>query len=103
MGIFDTFSKGPSLEDIQAYLDKGAVVLDVRTIEEFEEGHAKGSKNIVLDTIPDYIDEIKAFDAPIVAVCRSGNRSGSATSFLKNHGLDVINGGPWNVVAPLVE
>ncbi|MDA8596576.1 MAG: rhodanese-like domain-containing protein [Flavobacteriaceae bacterium] len=103
MGIFDMFSSGPSASDIQAYLDKGAVVVDVRTPGEYAEGHVKGSKNIVLDTIADNLETIKGFNAPIITVCRSGARSGSAQSFLANQGIDVINGGPWNNVAPHVK
>ena len=103
MGIFDAFTKGSSADSIQEYLDKGAVVIDVRTIEEYEEGHVKGSKNIVLDTLPDHVETIKSLDKPVITVCRSGARSGTAESFLANQGIDVINGGPWNHVAPLVK
>ncbi|MGB0837877.1 MAG: rhodanese-like domain-containing protein [Flavobacteriaceae bacterium] len=103
MGLFDMFSSGPSQEDIQAYLDKGAVVIDVRSQAEYAGGHVKGSKNIVLDTIPNNVDKIKKMNAPIITVCRSGARSGSAQSFLAKQGVDVINGGPWNNVAPLVK
>ena len=39
----------------------------------------------------------------IIAVCRSGARSGQATSFLKQQGIDVINGGPWQNVAKFVK
>jgi rhodanese-related sulfurtransferase len=102
MGFFDIFSSGPTQEDIKAYLDKGAVVIDVRTPGEFESGSVKGAKNIVLDTIPNNVDKIKAMNAPIITVCRSGARSGSAQAFLAKQGIDVINGGPWNNVAPLV-
>ena len=35
---------------------------------------------------------------PVIAVCKSGGRSGQATQFLLNNGLDVINGGPWQNV-----
>ncbi|TYQ00140.1 rhodanese-like domain-containing protein [Tenacibaculum adriaticum] len=85
--------------EIKEYLEKGAVVLDVRTVEEYNEGHCKGSTLITLGTVPVRVDEIKAWNKPVIAVCRSGARSGQATQFLKNHGLDVVNGGPWQNVA----
>ncbi len=98
MGLFGIFSQKESTDKIQEYLKNGAVVLDVRTIAEWNDGHSEGAKHIVLNTIPDHIDEIKAWDKPIVAVCKSGGRSQSATDFLNQQGLDVINGGPWQNV-----
>ena len=91
------FSK-PKFGDVQAYLKKGAIVLDVRTVAEYEEGHVKGSKHIVLDVLPNHVEELKALDKPIITCCRSGARSGSAEEFLSNQGIDVINGGPWGNV-----
>lgn len=84
--------------EIKEYLEKGAVVLDVRTLPEWNEGHSDGAKHIVLDTIPQNVEEIKGWGKPVIAVCRSGARSGQATDFLANQGVDVINGGPWQNV-----
>ena len=85
--------------EIKEYLKKGAIVLDVRTKQEWDEGHVAGSKHIVLTIIPLEIEQIKSWNKPVIAVCRSGARSGQATQFLAQHGVDVINGGPWqNVV-----
>ncbi len=85
-------------EEIKNYLKKGAVILDVRTVEEWNEGHSEGAKLITLATIPSRVDEIKAWKKPIIAVCRSGGRSEQACQFLSNHGIDVINGGSWQNV-----
>ena len=52
MGLFGIFSQKDSVEKIKEYLDKGAVVLDVRTQEEWDEGHIDGATHIVLNTIP---------------------------------------------------
>lgn len=98
MGLFDLFRKKDMSAEIKEYLEKGAVILDVRTVEEWNAGHSKEAKNIVLATIPVRVDEIKAWKKPIIAVCRSGGRSGQATQFLQKQGLDVINGGPWQNV-----
>ncbi len=86
-------------QEIKTYLEKGAVILDVRTLMEWNEGHIEGSEHIVLNTIPENLDRIKSFQKPIIAVCKSGGRSGAAQEFLANNGLDVINGGPWQNVA----
>ncbi|PKP13042.1 MAG: sulfurtransferase [Bacteroidetes bacterium HGW-Bacteroidetes-3] len=102
MGFFGLFGDGKEVSSIEEYLKEGAVIIDVRTVEEFKEGHVKGSKNIVLNTIPGKVKEIKAMNKKVIAVCRSGARSGQATSFLKQQGIDVINGGPWQNVDKFV-
>jgi phage shock protein E len=104
MSLFNWFSpSGNSSEKIEAFLKKEALVLDVRTPMEFDEGHVEGSLNIPLQVIEGRLQEIKDLNKPIIAVCRSGARSGNATIFLKRQGLDVINGGPWQNVAAVVK
>ncbi len=103
MGLFGMYSQKDSVEKIQEYLNNGAIVLDVRTQGEWNEGHIEGSKHIVLNTIPDFLEEIKSYNKSIIAVCKSGGRSQSATDFLLHHGLDVINGGPWQNVDQLID
>lgn len=79
-------------------LSQGAVVVDVRTAEEFSEGHVSGSVNIPLDQLQAKIQELKKNDK-IVVCCRSGNRSGQAMHFLQAQGFTaVINGGSWQNV-----
>ncbi|MFQ3182763.1 MAG: phage shock protein E [Polaribacter sp.] len=89
--------------EIKEYLDKEAIVLDVRTLEEWNEGHVEGAKHIVLTVVPSEIEQIKSWGKPIIAVCRSGGRSGQAAQFLTQNGVDVINGGPWQNVAKELE
>ena len=90
-------------EEIKKYLEKGAVVLDVRTEQEWDEGHTEGAEHIVLTLIPSEIDKIKSWNKSVIAVCRSGGRSGQATDFLKSNGIDIINGGPWQNVDQYVD
>jgi len=98
MGLFDMFKRKDMSAEIKEYLEKGAVILDVRTKQEWDEGHTKGAKNVVLTVVPLEIEKIKAWNKPVIAVCRSGARSGQATQFLEKNGVDVINGGPWQNV-----
>jgi phage shock protein E len=84
--------------EIKEYLEKEAVIVDVRTLEEWNEGHIESSKHLVLTSIPFEIAQIKSWSKPIIAVCRSGARSGEAAQFLAQNGVDVINGGPWQNV-----
>ena len=101
MGFFDLFRNNNISKEIKAYLEKGAVVIDVRTIEEWNAGHVKGSTHIVMHLIPLKIAEIKALEKPIITVCRSGARSGQVARLLSKEGIDALNGGPWQEVAKL--
>ncbi|RCS26319.1 rhodanese-like domain-containing protein [Polaribacter sp. WD7] len=98
MGLFGIFSEKDKSGEIKKYLEKGAVVLDVRTQEEWDEGHVEGAEHIVLNEIPTEVEKVKSWKKPVIAVCRSGARSGQATQFLSQNGIDVINGGPWQNV-----
>tara|TARA_R110002072_G_scaffold143704_4_gene289732 strand:- start:1968 stop:2225 length:258 start_codon:yes stop_codon:yes gene_type:complete len=70
-------------------------IIDVRSLGEFAGGNVAGSLNIPLQEIPKRVEEIKSMEQPIVLCCASGNRSGQAANFLKNHGVDCENGGSW--------
>lgn len=64
----------------------GAKLYDVRTADEYKDGHFKGATNWSLQDmqagkLPDV-----AKDTKIYVYCRSGNRSGQATTILKNAG-----------------
>ncbi|MBS9773760.1 MAG: rhodanese-like domain-containing protein [Tenacibaculum sp.] len=85
-------------EKIKEYLEKGAVILDVRNADEWNNGHSKGAKLITLSTVSARVDEIKSWKKPVIAVCASGGRSGQATKFLESQEIDVINGGAWQNV-----
>lgn len=103
MGLFDMFKRKDMGAEINEYLEKGAIVLDVRTVAEWNEGHTASAKNIALNLIPLELEQIKSWKKPIIAVCRSGARSGQATQFLSKHGIDVINGGPWQNVDQFIK
>jgi phage shock protein E len=70
-------------------------ILDVRTPEEFRGGNVLGSINIPLHEIQQHINKIKSLPQPIILCCASGGRSGQATAYLKNLGVNCQNGGGW--------
>jgi len=84
--------------DIEGYLSRDAVIVDVRSAGEFRSGHVPGSKNIPLNQIGQKTEAIKKWNKPVIACCRSGNRSGMAARRLQKAGIDVINGGSWQNV-----
>ena len=71
------------------------MIIDVRTRGEFAAGHIDGSKNIPIQEILDHVDEIKAIQEAIIFCCASGQRSGMATQYFKEQGVDCSNGGGW--------
>lgn len=97
--MFDFLKKlfGPKA-DFKALVQKGAIIVDVRTPEEYRDGHIDGSLNIPVQVIQGKIADLKKKGKPIIAVCRSGARSGMAAGILKNAGIEAYNGGPWNVL-----
>jgi phage shock protein E len=76
------------------------VILDVRTPEEFSEGHIDGA--VMLDFYrDDFADELAKLDpdVPYVLYCRSGNRSGQALAMMDALGfteVDDVEGGVIN-------
>lgn len=71
-----------------------ATIVDVRTPEEYAGEHYPNAINIPYDQVAERIDAFKGLAKPIIAYCRSGNRSGIAVSILKQAGIsEVENGG----------
>ena len=101
MGLFSALFGGSSAKQNQIIdmINKGGIIIDVRTPQEFKGGHVKGSKNIPLNTINGKIKDLKKLNKPLVLCCASGMRSGQATAILKREGLEVINGGSWRSLA----
>lgn len=82
-----------NFEDI---IKKGALIIDVRTKEEFNEGHIQGSLNIPLDQISEATSWLQK-EVPLILVCASGARSKAAQGFLEQKGYkEVYNGGAWD-------
>jgi rhodanese-related sulfurtransferase len=73
----------------------GALIIDVRSPEEFKQGHLKNSTNIPLNMMAQKIPDIKKKGKAIITVCRSGARSGVAKNLLAKQGIEVYNGGGW--------
>jgi rhodanese-related sulfurtransferase len=79
----------------QIIKEKKGTIVDVRTTTEFMGGNVEGSINIPLQEIQQRMDELKNLKEPLVLCCASGNRSGQATQFLTQQGIECCNGGSW--------
>ncbi|MGH3480974.1 MAG: rhodanese-like domain-containing protein [Nocardioidaceae bacterium] len=65
-------------------------ILDVREAVEWAAGHIRGAVHIPMRQIPVRLDEV-ARDRPVVAVCRSGHRSGHVVEYLRGVGIAAEN------------
>jgi rhodanese-related sulfurtransferase len=79
----------------QIIKEKQGTIVDVRTPSEFMGGNVAGSINIPLQEIQQRMDELKNLNQPLVLCCASGNRSGQATHYLSQQGIECCNGGSW--------
>lgn len=83
-----------------------AVVLDVRTADEFASGHIADATFMPLHVVPLRLSELDR-SASYVVVCESGARSAQATSYLLQQGYDArsMTGGmaAWRASARSVE
>lgn len=79
----------------QIIKEKQGTIIDVRTTSEFMGGNVAGSINIPLQEIQHRMDELKNLNKPLVLCCASGNRSGQASHYLSQQGIECCNGGSW--------
>lgn len=80
-----------TIEQAEKSLAEGAQLLDVRTKEEWDEGHLKGA-TLVTVTEEGFLEKAKAKldpKKPVVVYCRSGGRSAKATEQLRAAGFTV--------------
>lgn len=83
-------SVGPS-EATQLNNREDAIFLDIREDNEYRNGHIPGAIHIPLKQLPERVSELEKYRArPVIACCRSGNRSTSAGSILAKHGFERV-------------
>ena len=106
-GLFGKRIASMSMKEAQTELenDKDIVLLDVRSPEEYKQGHIKGSINVPLHLIPVTLSQkVTDKDARIFVYCLSGARSSQACSWMaQNDYTNVINiGGISSWPGPVV-
>jgi len=76
----------------KARSDTSILLLDVRTPEEYADGHIANTMLIPVQELAQRIDELAPYKTKtIIAICRSGNRSGKAAELLGSQGYTVFN------------
>jgi CRP-like cAMP-binding protein len=86
---FVSLIKTPSLafvsyEEMKALREEGAVVLDLRAPDEFEQGHIEGSVNVQFFSLRMQLKGLNR-EKPVVVVCRDGRTSEAGAFFLLKH------------------
>jgi phage shock protein E len=75
--------------------DMNTIIVDVRTVAEWNEGHPDCAVNFPLDIIETKAEELKKYDK-VILVCRSGARAGNAKMQLEALGVkNIENLGAW--------
>jgi phage shock protein E len=81
---------------IKEALRRGAIIIDVRTASEFDQGKVRGSINIPTDRIDINLRRIAHMHRPIIICSDSDSENERVISFLKANGVkEIYNGGHW--------
>ena len=69
---------------------KESIIIDVRTIHEYDEGHLPDAKLLDIQNPSGFMDALTSLDSTktYFVYCRSGARSAQACQLMKNYGLD---------------
>ena len=87
MTLFNIFSNKNINQGVQSFKEtEGALLIDVRTREEYASGHVDGSISLPLDEISEIGKLVGSKSTHLFIYCRSGRRSARATAYLKGHG-----------------
>lgn len=72
--------------------DPEAVLLDVRTPQEYAQGHIEGAKLVPLQVLEERLKSLEPLKKKrLVVYCRSGHRSAAASRILADHGFKPLN------------
>lgn len=87
MKLLNLFRRSGMERGLQAYRETpGAILLDVRTSWEYDQGHIPGSQNIPLMSLSDMPEKIEDKETALFVYCQSGNRSRQAVGILEYMG-----------------
>ena len=92
LGIFAGCSRvdDETLRAAHSAVDRGAVIIDVRTTKEYAQKHVSGALNIPVEEISKSVVRVPR-DKELIIYCASGNRSAHATAILREKGWTVFD------------
>jgi phage shock protein E len=77
-------------EKARQWVAEGAVLLDVRTPDEFRQGHPEAARNIPVQELSRRLSEVGPPGTKVVVYCASGGRSAVAASTLRGGGYPEV-------------
>jgi len=93
-------SDGVDVQQAQVMQGQGALLLDVREIDEYSTVHVQGATLIPLGELNSRLGEIAAYkEQPIVVMCHSGYRSSRAVNLLREAGFTQVSNVSGGIVA----
>lgn len=95
MSILQRLFGKQSTTDLKS-ISRNAVIVDVRSHDEYRSGHIKASINIPLQSLGAKTSDLKKLNKPVITCCASGIRSGMAKKVLEKAGIEAYNGGGWD-------
>jgi len=96
-------SYSKQVDALDIFSTQDAILLDVRTIHEFARTKIRDAKHIALEDLPNQLDLIKSWNAPIITYCSDGGKSRIATQTLKSANIPVIDGGKRTELIKLLQ
>jgi len=68
-------------------------LVDVRELDEWDDGHIAYARHVALGTVPDHLDAfgVDGASEPTYVICKAGGRSMRACEFADDHGKNVVN------------
>ena len=91
MGFFDFFKQPDINQGVKEFRQReGALLLDVRTPQEYREGHIPGSKNVPLQQLDKISSVADNKNIPLFVYCYSGGRSRQAAAMLQRMGYSNV-------------
>ncbi|NLY80648.1 MAG: rhodanese-like domain-containing protein [Lysinibacillus sp.] len=80
-----------SLDEVESKVEEGFIILDVREVFEYDEGHIPNSVNKPLSELQEGDFSNISKNEKYIVICRSGNRSITASDILTESGFTVVN------------
>lgn len=79
------------MQDVEEQVQQGYTIVDVREVNEFESGHIPGAINVPLSQLQASDFASLSKDDHYIIICRSGNRSQTASELLYGKGYHIVN------------
>ena len=80
-------------QDVVRLMNQGALLLDVRSVEDFAAGHIRGARSVPAGQLAGSVDSLKRYkDKPVIVYCEQGSSASGAMRELAQAGFgQVVN------------